>query len=550
MNLTTNGVLDWVHWGLFTETSVDRKGSITPEISDFTMVDPSNGYTFVYQYGDNENGYSWTDGNPHMSITNTPTGVWAYASGGGGRVLTGSGFRFTVTASTNTRILRVYLGAYGARGKFTASLSDTSAPAFTSGINNSVYNTGNGPSAVYALTFAADSTNQTLTVTYTLDFIAPLHEYDGNVTLQAAALTAPGANNVPFVTLTSPADDASVLSPTNVTLTAAATDTDGFVSFVEFYADTNRIGSVTNPPYSFEWTNPPAGKYSITARAIDDIGAVGKSTATTLFVATNGGSLSGSLATTPLTLNLTSEGTSDWTHWGLFDSSSFNHKTLGGSQIANFARVGTHTVSRYTDNRTAFSWSDGTPVSSMANTNAGVYINGLTNGFEFTAPADTNSRTLRVYCGLYGAQGNFQTWLTDFSGRAFTDLTLSNTFGNSYVVYTLNYSAASGGQSLHVRWTIQNLFDSDYGNVTLAAATLQGPPPILPVRLVNSGQTEQSFRFSFPSVLNQNYAAQFTPSLNPVAWQTFTNVLGSGATLSITDQVGTATQRFYRVLSQ
>src|SRR5215213_4661176 len=59
VDLTTNGPLDWVHWGLFTETSIDRKASVTPQISDFTLVDASNGFAYVYQFGDNANGYTW-----------------------------------------------------------------------------------------------------------------------------------------------------------------------------------------------------------------------------------------------------------------------------------------------------------------------------------------------------------------------------------------------------------------------------------------------------------------------------------------------------------
>ncbi len=551
INLTTNGALDWVHWGLFTESSIDRKGGATPQISDFITVDPSNGYTFVYQYSDNQNGYTWTDGDPHMTVTNTPTGVWAYAPGAGGTtVLVGSGFRFTVAASTNAQILRVYVGAYGARGKFTATLSDNSATPYSSPINNSVYNLTNGPSAVYTLTFAANSATQFLTITYTLETLAPMHFDDGNVTLQAAALTASNANNLPFVTLTSPVEGTSISTPTNLTLTAGASDADGVVSRVEFYAGTNKLGESFASPYSFVWTNPTPGVYVVTARAIDDLGGIGISRAANLFVAGTGGSLTGARATAPLTLNLTSEGTSDWGHWGLLTSSSFNRKALGGSQISDFAPVGPNALTRYIDNRTAFSWMDGTPVSGVANTNTGVFIKGLTNGFEFSAPADTNSRTLRVYAGLYGAQGNFQAWLSDFSGRAFTDLSLSNVFNSSYAVYTLSYAAASAGKRLHVRWTVQNLFDVDFGNVTLAAATLQGPLPILPVLLENPAMVGSSFRFSFTSVANQNYAAQATPSLNPLSWQTFTNLLGNGASLSVTDQVGSATQRFYRVLSQ
>jgi hypothetical protein len=541
VNLTTNGVLDWVHWGLFTETSLDRKAGVTSLISDFTPVEPSNGYVYVYQFADNANGYTWSDGTPHTTATNTTTGVWAY-----GIPAIGSGFRISAPAGTNVQSLKIYVGAYNAKGRLVAMLTDQSAANYINPANAAVNNIGNGPSGVYTLNYSANSPGQSLIVEYTLEQLRG--GGNGNVTLQSAALTSPGANNVPFVALTSISEGTSVALPTNLILTANAMDVDGTVTAVDFYADSTWIGSSTSP-YSFIWTNPPAGKHAITVRATDDVGGVGHSAPVTLFVATNGGSLSGTRATAPPSLNLTSEGSSDWVHWGLVTSNSFNRKSSGGSQISHFTREGTNAVIRFTDTRTAFSWTDGSPVSTVVNTNAGVYINGFTNGFELSAPADANSHTLRIYAGLYGAQGNFQAWLSDFSGRAFTDTTLSNVFGSSHVVYTLNYAAASPGQRLHVRWTIQNLFDTDYGNVALAAATLQGPPPPAAILLSDPAMFGAEYRFSFNSAASQSYNVQFTPSLAPTNWQTLTNLVGNGSSLSVTDHVGTVPQRFYRVLS-
>ena len=78
VDLTIAGKLDWVHWGLYTDTSLDRKAGVTPQISNFNAIyntADSNAYVFVYQYSDNPNGYSWSDGNPTASVTNTTTGV-------------------------------------------------------------------------------------------------------------------------------------------------------------------------------------------------------------------------------------------------------------------------------------------------------------------------------------------------------------------------------------------------------------------------------------------------------------------------------------------
>src|SRR5262245_12437434 len=82
VDLTATGAIDWVHWGLYTDTSLTRKAGVAPQISDFTLLLPSsmetNAGTLAFQYSDNFNGYSWRDGTPDVSGTDTPTGVWAY----------------------------------------------------------------------------------------------------------------------------------------------------------------------------------------------------------------------------------------------------------------------------------------------------------------------------------------------------------------------------------------------------------------------------------------------------------------------------------------
>jgi hypothetical protein len=56
-----------------------------------------------------------------------------------------------------------------------------------------------------------------------------------------------------------------------------------------------------------------------------------------------------------------------------------------------------------------------------------------------------------------------------------------------------------------------------------------------------------NFVFSFDTEPNQTYKVQCTDSLLPVNWQTITNVLGTGSTVTIPDG-GTNAQRFYRVM--
>jgi len=171
-------------------------------------------------------------------------------------------------------------------------------------------------------------------------------------------------------------------------------------------------------------------------------------------------------------VDLTAQGTADWTHWGLTAVSLLDRKANVVQQIGDFTKIGANAVQRYADNYTGYSWIDGTPTASTNDTTTGVFTTGVTNGFELTVPADTTLRTLKVYAGLYRAQGNFQAWLSDFSAASYAAATLSNAVGNAYAVYTLTYAAASSGQTLTIRYRSKNVFDRDFGNVTLQAATL------------------------------------------------------------------------------
>ena len=71
------------------------------------------------------------------------------------------------------------------------------------------------------------------------------------------------------VTLTAPANGASFTAPATITLTATASATQGYtVQKVEFFhSGTVLIGTATTSPYSFDWTNVPAGSYTLTAKA-------------------------------------------------------------------------------------------------------------------------------------------------------------------------------------------------------------------------------------------------------------------------------------------
>ena len=91
----------------------------------------------------------------------------------------------------------------------------------------------------------------------------------------------------PTVNLTSPLTGTQFFEENNITLTATASVTTGQVDRVEFYANGTKIGADSSAPYSMAWISPSPGSYTITAKAIDDIGNSNTSSANIVVESTN-----------------------------------------------------------------------------------------------------------------------------------------------------------------------------------------------------------------------------------------------------------------------
>jgi RHS repeat-associated protein len=98
----------------------------------------------------------------------------------------------------------------------------------------------------------------------------------------AVSLAAP--NNPPAVSITSPANLALFRAPAKITIAAAAQDSDGGVSRVDFYDGATLIGTDETAPFSITWNNAPSGSHVLTAKATDNQGAVTTSNPVTVIV--------------------------------------------------------------------------------------------------------------------------------------------------------------------------------------------------------------------------------------------------------------------------
>ncbi|HYN89115.1 MAG TPA: hypothetical protein VER55_11320 [Ardenticatenaceae bacterium] len=171
IDLTVEGIEDWVHWGLSNADTINRKAGVPAQISDWTRIGTSS----VSRHGPlPEVSYSWTDGTPTGNFTAAPYGV---------RVLgVNNGFQFTVPASTQLQTLYLFVAVNHGGARLEVSLSDNSAPV-------QVYTGFQSPNGeatrLLRVAFRAASSGQTATFKYTLNSSAAS---GAGVTLAAALL--------------------------------------------------------------------------------------------------------------------------------------------------------------------------------------------------------------------------------------------------------------------------------------------------------------------------------------------------------------------------
>jgi hypothetical protein len=77
----------------------------------------------------------------------------------------------------------------------------------------------------------------------------------------------------PTITLTSPANGANYLTPTDISLSATVGTNSHTITKVQFYNGAALLGEDASPPYSLTWSNVGAGTYLLKARLIYDTGS-------------------------------------------------------------------------------------------------------------------------------------------------------------------------------------------------------------------------------------------------------------------------------------
>jgi hypothetical protein len=92
------------------------------------------------------------------------------------------------------------------------------------------------------------------------------------------------SNQPPAITLTGPASGSTYTAPASITFSATASDADGSVAKVDFYANGQLVATDASSPYDATWSGVPQGSYDLTAIATDERGATGISAVTAVTV--------------------------------------------------------------------------------------------------------------------------------------------------------------------------------------------------------------------------------------------------------------------------
>ena len=218
----------------------------------------------------------------------TPSGTGTYiltavAKDNSGVITTSAPASITVAASAAPTVSLTNPGS-GSSYTIGSSLTLTAAASDSDGtitqvsfyVNGALLSTDTTAPYTSSIWTPASSGNYTLT--------AQAADNSGNVTTSTAVTVTIGSNAAPTVSITSPASGLNYSLGNNVLIGAVASDTDGFIASVQFFANGQLIGAKTAAPYTVSWKPASAGTFALTAVATDNIGSSTTSTAVSVTV--------------------------------------------------------------------------------------------------------------------------------------------------------------------------------------------------------------------------------------------------------------------------
>ncbi|MDB6037490.1 MAG: large protein [Verrucomicrobiales bacterium] len=359
----------------------------------------------------------------------------------------------------------------------------------------------------------------------------------GIVRLTTGVSTPP--NVLPAVSVTAPANNTTLTAPASFTVTANASDSDGQVTRVLFYNGLNLIGEDTDAPFSASVQNLAAGTYSITARAIDNVGGVTISVPIQLTVqgaANQSPSVSiqspanNATLNAPATFNVianASDPDGQIVRVSFYNGSNLIGESTSAPYTVSVANLttGTYQISaRALDNGGAQAISAPIQINVVQGVNQAptISIQAPVNNSTFTGP-----RNLVITVNANDSDGSV-TRVDFFNGRVYLGQSTTPPF-----TFTVP-NAALGSYTLLARAT------DNSGATTLSAGshvTLQAGTVASPALIKATAASNGTVSFSVQTEANHSYIVEATSNLQTPSWASVATFAGTGSDVPISHPV-------------
>jgi hypothetical protein len=172
----------------------------------------------------------------------------------------------------------------------------------------------------------------------------------------------------------------------------------------------------------------------------------------------------------PNLVDLASEGTRDWVHWGRAEQ---RNEKADGDGIGEYTIAPSSLAREFANNSAIhFAWRGGAPVASEPGTNWYSYLNEA-EGIVATLPIDASrtKRTAHLYLGGMASRVRFELSLTDGSAPPPAPIEIEERFGSFLTKLVVVFAAATDGAKLQVKCSLVGRFTED-ASLRIAAATL------------------------------------------------------------------------------
>ena len=304
----------------------------------------------------------------------------------------------------------------------------------------------------------------------------------------------PATNQPPTVGFILP-QAADYPKPARITLTANASDADGTITQVAFYANTTLLNVDTTAPYAYTWTDGASGVYDLTAVATDNAGATTTSYARRVRILTDppvvnitsptaGGTVSNPVV---ISADVTDpDGTIETVEFYSYGSNQVLLKTFTGpgpytytwtnaapgprtilvqavdndgrstSKLQDFIVAEPNTAGIGRVEAESYATQSGTQTELTADVGGGLNVGYLDAGdylnYQFTATSGSYAVQFRVASWIDGAQLQLRTLSGPNGGATLATVTLPNTGGGQQwqTVTVNNVPLLNGEQTLQV----------------------------------------------------------------------------------------------------